>query len=111
MKSRMWSTALGSPVKVAARPVKWELSRLSAPRLERSCRLFIIRLNVACSPAKSSSGAQQIKIQRRFNLDSVFAVRAPPRQPSPILVGVESLVDEGNALNILAAIERHWARC
>jgi hypothetical protein len=37
---------------------------------------------------------QQIKIQRRFNLDSVFALRAPPRQPSPILVCVESLVDE-----------------
>ena len=54
---------------------------------------------------------QQIKIQRRFNLDSVFAGRAPPRQPSPILVCVESLVDEGDALNILAAIERHWARC
>ena len=43
--------------KSCARPVKWELSRLSAPRLQRSCRLFIIRLNVACSAAKSSSGA------------------------------------------------------
>ena len=61
MKSWTWSKTLGSPVKL--RPSgQSELSKVGRVRFQRSCRLFIIRLSVARSPVKSSSGAA-----REFN--------------------------------------------
>jgi len=79
MKSWTWSTTLGSAVRLRASG-QWELSRLSASRFQRSCSVHHpVR---RCLPPRKIfvwRDEQQIKIQRRFNLDSVFAVRALPR--------------------------------
>ena len=95
MKSRTWSTTLGSPVKVAR--VR-SMGVVKVERVPLSAQLQAVHNPVkrCLQPRKIFVWRylQPIKIQRRFNLDSVFAVRALARQPSPILVCVESLVDE-----------------